>query len=140
MYICTKYDKQQYNSYKTLYVTLYYPNYMASMLPIHPIHMNCYQRLTQVYTYKKRCWEFNIGQTTEKSLLNSPLHSWDGILKNFMSRDQIMNMLMPIVSKNMNTNPLFKSYMIIFEQTNKTNCMCILLETIVMMKILSPCT
>jgi hypothetical protein len=44
---------------------------------------------------------------SEKSLLNSPLHTWDGILKKYISRDQIMNMLMPMVSKNINTIPLF---------------------------------
>ncbi len=42
MYIRTKYDKQKYNSYKILYVTFHYPNYMASMLLIHPVHINCY--------------------------------------------------------------------------------------------------
>jgi hypothetical protein len=42
-----------------------------------------------------------------KSLLNNPLHTWDGILEKYISRDQIMNMLMPMVSKNINTNPLF---------------------------------
>ncbi len=46
MYIHRKHDKQQYSSYKTFYVLLHYPNYMASMLPIHPIHINCYHLLT----------------------------------------------------------------------------------------------
>ncbi len=46
MYIRKKNDKQQYSSYKKLHITLYYPNYMASMLPIHLIHINCYHLLT----------------------------------------------------------------------------------------------
>jgi hypothetical protein len=37
-----------------------------------------------------------------------------------------MDMIMPMFLQNMNTNPLFKSYFTIVEQTNKTNNMCIL--------------
>jgi hypothetical protein len=37
-----------------------------------------------------------------------------------------MNITMPMFVKNINTNPLFKSYLIVFEQTNKTNIMCLL--------------
>jgi hypothetical protein len=36
---------------------------------------------------------------SEKSLLNSPLHTWDGIPKRNISRDRIMNMLILMVSK-----------------------------------------
>jgi hypothetical protein len=38
MYICTKCDKWQHNSYKISYVALYFSNYMISILSIHPTH------------------------------------------------------------------------------------------------------
>jgi hypothetical protein len=38
MYICTKCDKQQHNSYKISYIALYFSNYMISVLSIHPTH------------------------------------------------------------------------------------------------------
>ncbi len=43
-----------------------------------------------------------------------------------ITRDEIMDMIMPLFLQNRNTNPLFKSYFIIIEKTNKTNSMCIL--------------
>ncbi len=42
-----------------------------------------------------------------------------------------MDMIMPMFLQNMNTNSLFKSSFIIFEQTNKTNSMCILSSEVV---------
>jgi hypothetical protein len=38
---------------------------------------------------------------------------------------------MPMYVEHINTNPLFKSYLTIFEQTNKTNIMCILSSYVV---------
>jgi len=71
----------------------------------------------------------------EKNLLNSPLHTWDGILKKYINKDQIMNMLMPMVSKNINTIPLFNHVCVYCHQMLKTY-----LKTIVVLKVLSPCT
>jgi hypothetical protein len=100
MYIHKKYDRQQYNSYKSFVRN-------SSLSKLHGFNVTytsyTYPFLSHVdiglHIYKKRRWDFNIRQMSEKSLLNSPLHTWDGILKKYISRDQIMNMLMPMVSK-----------------------------------------
>ncbi len=85
MFICKKCDKDKYSAYKTSFIVFHSPNYMNSMLSIHPIYI---QLLSLV----------DIGQC---------------------------------FYDNMNTNPLFKLYFTIFEQTNKTNSMCILSSKIV---------
>ncbi len=74
---------------------------------------------------EEKYWGFCVGQIIEFKKKNSPILSWGGILKN-ITRDEIMDMIMPMFLQNVNTNPLFKSYFTIFEQTNMTNSMCIL--------------
>jgi len=42
-----------------------------------------------------------------------------------------MNIIMPMFVESIHTNPLFKKYFIVFEQTNKINTMCILSSHVV---------
>jgi len=59
---------------------------------------------------EEKHWCFCVGQIIEKQILNSPLLSWGGILKT-ITGDEIMDMIMPMFLQNVNTNPLFKSYL-----------------------------
>jgi hypothetical protein len=68
---------------------------------------------------------------SEKSLLNTPLLNWNGILKKEISQNEVMNIIMPMFVESIHTNPLFKKYFIVFEQTNKINTMCILSSHVV---------
>jgi len=52
--------------------------------------------------------------------------SWDGILnKNILSQD-VINIISPLFFQNIKSNPCYRQYMTIFEQSNEFNNMCIL--------------
>jgi hypothetical protein len=126
MFICKKCDKNKYSAYKTSFIVFHSPNYMNSMLSIHPIYIQLLSLVDIGLDIEEKHWGFSVKQITKKNILNSPLLSWDGILEKNIIKDEIMDMIRPMFLQNMNTNPLFKSYFTIFEQTNKTNSMCIL--------------
>jgi hypothetical protein len=97
IYICTKCDKHQCTLHKTSYIVLHSPNYMNSMLCLHPIYVQLLSLIDiGLHIQEKHCG-FSIGQMSEKSFLNSPLLSWDGILENEISQNEIMNIIMPIL-------------------------------------------
>jgi len=57
--------------------------------------------------------------------------SWDGILDEKISHQTIINIISPLFSQNMKSNPWYKQYITIFEQSNEFNNMCILSLNIV---------
>jgi len=94
-----------------------------------------YLRIYFIYNYsilnielhiKKWNWGFNIGEIIDSSLLNSLLLSWDGILNRKISCQNVINIISPLFYQNMKSNPWYKKYIIIFEQSNEFNNMCIL--------------
>jgi hypothetical protein len=99
-----------------------------------------YLRIYFIYNYsilnielhiKKWNWGFNIGEIIDSSLLNSLLLSWDGILNRKISCQNVINIISPLFSQNMKSNPWYKKYIIIFEQSNEFNNMCILSSNVV---------
>jgi hypothetical protein len=52
------------------------------------------------------------------SLLNSPLLSWDRILDSKKCKKEVSKIIQPICLQNMQSNPWFKQYRTIFEQSN----------------------
>jgi hypothetical protein len=101
------------------------------MLCLHPIYVELLSLIDIGSHIQEKHYGFSIGQMSEKNLLNSLLLNWDGILEKEISRNEIMNIIMPMYVENINTNPLFKSYFTIFGQTNKTNIMSILSSYVV---------
>ncbi len=65
MYICTKCDKQQHNSYKISYIAIYFSNYMISIPSIHPIHMQFFSLIDIGLHIDKRHLDFSVGQTSD---------------------------------------------------------------------------
>jgi hypothetical protein len=65
------------------------------------------------------------------SLLNSPLLSWDGISNKQICENDISKIIQPIYLQNMKTNPWFKQYPTIFEQSNDYLSMCVLSSDVV---------
>jgi hypothetical protein len=70
-----------------------------------------------MYTYtKSKLPKFSIGEIIMNiNLLNSPLLSWDGILDSKKSKEDVSKISQPIYLQNMQSNPWFKQYKIIFE-------------------------
>jgi len=108
MYVCTKCDKQQYKFYNTSYIVLHFPNYMNLMLCLHPIYVQLLSLIDIGLHIQEKHFGFSIVQINEKSLLNTPLLNWNGILEKEISQNEVMNIIMPMFVENINTNPLFK--------------------------------
>jgi hypothetical protein len=102
MYVCTKCDKQQYNFYNTSYIVLHFPNYMNSMLCLHPIYVQLLSLIDIGLHIQEKHFGFSIGQISEKSLLTTPLLNWNGIFIKKISQNEIMNTIMPMFVKNIN--------------------------------------
>jgi hypothetical protein len=108
MYVCTKCDKQQYKFYNTSYIVLHFPNYRNLMLCFHPIYVQLLSLIDIGLHIQEKHFGFSIVQINEKSLLNTPLQNWNGILEKEISQNEVMNIIMPMFVENINTNPLFK--------------------------------
>jgi hypothetical protein len=63
------------------YIVIHSPNYMNSMLCLHPIYVQLLSLIDKSLHIQEKHFGFNIGQMSEKSLLSSPLLSWDCILQ-----------------------------------------------------------
>ncbi len=51
--------------------------------------------------------------------------SWDGVVDCTFTIEEISTYVRPMFSQNIQTNPWFQKYKIIFEQPQKTSSMCI---------------
>jgi hypothetical protein len=60
------------------------------------------------------------------SLLNSPLLSWDRILDSKKCKEDVSKIIQPIYLQNTQSNPWFKQYRTICEQSNDYMNMCVL--------------
>jgi hypothetical protein len=67
---------------------------------------------------------FSTSEIIDSSLLNSPLLSWDGIL-------DLKNALSKCCKYHMKSNPWYRQYITIYEQSNGFNSICILSSDIV---------
>jgi hypothetical protein len=66
MYVCTKCDKQQYNFYNASYIVFHFPNYMNSMLCLHPIYLQLLSLIDIGLHIQEKHFGFNIEQMSEK--------------------------------------------------------------------------
>jgi hypothetical protein len=83
------------------------------------------------YIYKNKFGVLT-REIIDSSLLISPLLSWDGILDKKKSHPNVINIIFLLFSQNMKNNPWYKQYIIIFEQSNEFNNMCIYYQTLLM--------
>jgi hypothetical protein len=81
MYICTKCDKQQHNSYKISYIALCFSNYTISILSIHPIRMQFFSLIDIGLHIDKKHSDFSVGEMSDFYKKIDPLHNWDCTLE-----------------------------------------------------------
>jgi hypothetical protein len=106
------------------------PSYFNSIASCHPLHVQLLSFMDIGIYIESQNWGISTGEITETSLLNSPLLYWDGIIDHTPLIETISSSLGPILNQNMDTNPTFEDFFIVFEQPPKSInqlSMCILL-------------
>jgi hypothetical protein len=75
---------------------------MKALLFEHPFYIQLLFFLNIGLHIQKWNWGFSIGEIIDSSLLNSPLLNWDGISDKKISRQNVINIISPLFSQNMN--------------------------------------
>ncbi len=105
--------------------------YMNALLSEHPLYIQWLSLLNVGLHVQNQNWGFSIDEIMNISLLNSPLLSWDGILDKQICKEKNSEIIEPVCLQNMKTNPWFKQYKTIFEQSNDCLTMCVLSSNVV---------
>jgi hypothetical protein len=113
------------------YVVFQSPIYMNALLSKHPLYIQSIFFKNIGLHIQNQNWGFSIGEIMNICLLNSHLLSWDGILDKQIFKEKNSEIIEPIYFKNMKTNPWFKQYKTIFEQSNDYLAMCVLSSNVV---------
>jgi len=125
IYICSKCHIERDVPTYVKYVIFQSPTYMKAIFVSTSILCTIMFFFNIGLHIQKKNWGFNTCEIIDPSLLNSPLLSWDGILDKNKSHQNVINIIFPFFSQNMKNNPWYKQYIIIFEQSNEFNNMCI---------------
>jgi hypothetical protein len=91
---------------------------MNALLSKHPLYIQSLFFKNIGLHIQNQNWGLSIGEIMNISLLYSPLLSWDGILNKQTCKEKNSEIIEPIYLLNMKTNPWFKQYKTIFEQSN----------------------
>ncbi len=114
IYICSKcYVERDAPTY-VKYVVFQSPTHMKALLFEHPFYIQLLFFLNIRLHIQKWNWGFSIGEIIDSSLLNSPLLNCDGILDKKISHQNVINIISPLFSRNMKSNPWYKQYITIF--------------------------
>ena len=131
MHLCMKCYMNKTKPVNARYVIYQSPSYTKSIISTNPLHVQLLSFLDIGLHIQSRNWGFSTGQILETSLLNSPLLSWDGTTDKTATIEELSSTVGPILAQNMQSNPLFKKYLTVFEQPHKNTSMCILTPEII---------
>ena len=101
------------------YVVFYSSSYTKSIIFTNPLHVQLLSFLDISMHIQSRNWGFWTGQIFETNLLNNPLLRWDGTTVKTATIEELSSTIGPILAQNMQSNPQFKTYLTVFEQSQK---------------------
>lgn len=131
MNVCNKCRSGTDQEKENVYVVMQSPEYMLSILKLHPLKVQLLSFLDISMRLKENKLGFLSGQIEDISLLNNPLVSSSGCIDEEEFVEGLVNDLQPIIEGNCE-NPWFKKYVTNFESPNySSTSICVLSQDVI---------
>ena len=125
MHLCTNITRTKPNVQMSHMLYITHDCTQKSIVLMHPLHVRLLSLMDIGLHIQSRNWGFLINQLLWTSLLKKPFLSWDGTTDNTTMVGKLSLNVGPILIENMHSNFLLNKYLIMFEQPQKHEHVCL---------------